>query len=128
MRRISFFKHKSPTNIFTKVFNSSSPRPRIHHRRLLCEPLEDRRLLSVASPEVELYKVSPALFVENQGQWANESVRFVHQGDGANVALTDAGPVFQVFRQQENVDSAAPGQEELPGLPDERFHIENSVT
>ena len=67
-------------------------------RRLAFEPLEDRRLLSVDSPQLELFNVSPALFVENQGQWADESVRFVHQGDGANVAMTDAGPVFQVFR------------------------------
>jgi hypothetical protein len=45
---------------------------------------------------------SPALFVENAGQWTDRSIRFMHQGDGANVAITDAGPVFQVFREAAN--------------------------
>jgi hypothetical protein len=35
------------------------------------EPLEQRVLLSV-SPQVEVFVTSPALFVENQGQWADE--------------------------------------------------------
>jgi len=74
-----------------------SPRLGIRHRRLGCEPLEDRRMLSIGSPQLEMFRVSPALFVENLGQWADESVRFVHQGDGVNVAMTDAGPVFQLF-------------------------------
>jgi hypothetical protein len=58
--------------------------------------LEDRRLLSTGSPQLELFSASPALFAENRGQWADESVRLVHNGDGANVAMTDAGPVFRV--------------------------------
>ena len=69
-------------------------------KRLGVELLEDRRLLSVASPQIELFNASPALFVENQGQWADASVRFVHQGNGANVAMTDQGPVFQVLRKE----------------------------
>jgi hypothetical protein len=81
-------------------------------RKLAFEPLEDRRMLSIDSPQIELFKISPALFVENQGQWADESVRFVHQGDGVNVAMTDAGPVFQVFRRE-------PIEGELP--PDSEF-------
>ena len=54
-----------------------------------------------------MFNVSPALFVENQGQWADESVRFMHQGDGVNVAMTDTGPVFQLFRSEpvDNVDA-----------------------
>ena len=53
-----------------------------YFRRLAAEPLEDRRLLSAAAGDeaLELFSISPALFVENQGQWADESVRFVHQG------------------------------------------------
>ena len=70
-------------------------------RRLRCEPLEDRRMLSIASSAVELFNASPALFVENQGQWADESVRYLHQGDGASVAMTDSGPVFQLFKQED---------------------------
>ena len=73
---------------------------RVRHLRL--EPLENRLLLSVAAndPTVELFSTSPALFVENQGQWADESVQFLHQGDGMNIAMTDAGPVFQLFRSE----------------------------
>lgn len=69
--------------------------------RPLLEALEPRILLD-GTPEdqaLQLFSVSPALFVENRGQWADESVRYVHNGSGANVAMTDAGPVFQVFRQ-----------------------------
>ncbi|MCC5830918.1 MAG: SBBP repeat-containing protein [Phycisphaeraceae bacterium] len=77
------------------------------------ETLEPRLLLSaslygVDAPDdgnptaaIELFNLSPALFVENRGQWADESVRYLHQGDGANIAMTDSGPVFQVFRTVE---------------------------
>ena len=50
-------------------------------RKLVCEPLEDRRLLAVNSPQVELFGLSPALFVENQGQWADSSIRFMAHGE-----------------------------------------------
>ena len=49
---------------------------------------------------------SPALFAENKGQWADPSVRLVHSGSGGNVAVTDSGPVFQVFRQEPSSQSA----------------------
>ena len=62
-------------------------------------------MLSLDSPQLELFSVSPALFVENQGQWADESVRFLHQGNGANVAMTEAGPVFQVLRHDTSEDA-----------------------
>ncbi len=81
--------------------------------RLMIEPLEDRRLLSVSNPTIELFNTSPALFVQNQGQWADESVRFVHQGDGANVAMTDSGPVIQVFRRELKDESAAEAEGDL---------------
>ncbi len=48
--------------------------------RLLCEPLEDRRVLSIVTPAAGLFGVSPALFVENQGQWADQTVRFLTPG------------------------------------------------
>jgi len=67
----------------------------------LFEPLEARLLLDGLSEAqaVELFNLSPALFVENRGQWADPAVRFVHDGAGADIALTDSGPVFQVFRE-----------------------------
>ena len=49
-----------------------------YQRRLVCEPLEDRRRLSIVSPQIELFKVSPALFVENRGQWPDTSIRYIH--------------------------------------------------
>jgi len=41
--------------------------------------------------------LSPALFVENKGQW-DESVRYGFDGKGVRVSFTDAGPVFQMLR------------------------------
>ena len=93
--------------------NSVEP---VRHLRL--EPLENRLLLSatVGNQTVELFNTSPALFVENQGQWADESIQFLHQGNGANVAMTDTGPVFQLFRrvgeQEEPFDDGWLGQSE----------------
>ena len=69
-------------------------------RRLACELLEDRRVLSISSPTIELFDAMPALFVENQGQWADESVRYGFSGSGANVLHTDTGPVFQLFQRE----------------------------
>jgi hypothetical protein len=93
--------------------------------RPILEALEPRVLLDGASPEqaVQLFSVSPALFVENQGQWADPSVRFVHNGDSANVAMTDTGPVFQVFRQVPREGAAGAPEGGLPAgvgpdLPD----------
>ena len=67
------------------------------------ESLEPRLLLDGMSESqaLELFATSPALFVENMGQWEDESVRFVHDGAGwCNVAMTDSGPVFRVFRTE----------------------------
>ncbi len=61
------------------------------------EPLEPRVLLSASDTALQLFSASPALFAPNEGQWADEAVRFVHSSGGATVALTDSGPVFQLF-------------------------------
>ncbi len=39
--------------------------------------------------------LAPALFVENQGQWADRAIRYVHDGNPVNVALKDGGIVFR---------------------------------
>ena len=71
------------------------------------EQLEDRTAPSVASPAMEVFDTSPALFVENQGQWEDESVRYAFFGTGANVLHTNNGPVFQLFQQVADDDSEA---------------------
>jgi hypothetical protein len=65
------------------------------------EALEDRRPLDAGGQAIVLFETSLALFVENQGQWDDDSVRFLFQGSGANVLHTDGGPVFQVFQSVE---------------------------
>jgi len=56
---------------------------------------------------VKLFSTSPALFAENQGQWADASLRYVHKGSGANVAMTDSGPVFRIFRRTKSSSSSS---------------------
>lgn len=87
-------------------------------RRLGLEVLEDRRLLSVSDPTIELFDASPALFVENQGQWADASVRYALHGSGANVLHTTGGPVFQLFeyRPAEETDETSDPIEPLDPL------------
>jgi len=43
---------------------------------------------------LELFGLLPALFVENQGQWSDPAARYVHDGNGIDVAMTDAGLRF----------------------------------
>jgi hypothetical protein len=54
---------------------------------------------------VDLFNVLPALFVENQGQWAEETVQYAHSGDSANVLHTSNGPVFQLFQQEGGIET-----------------------
>ncbi|MHB1034533.1 MAG: DUF7948 domain-containing protein, partial [Pirellulales bacterium] len=84
-------------------------------RRLLYEPLEGRLLLT-GNPTLEVFNSLPAVFVENQGQWGDDSVRYAFKGSGANVAMTDRGPVFQLF-QLDAVQPDAAGGDSPPGLP-----------
>ncbi|MBE3099898.1 MAG: SBBP repeat-containing protein [Planctomycetes bacterium] len=98
--------------------------------RPMLEALEPRVLLDGASPDqaLQLFSVSPALFVENQGQWADPAVRFVHNGDGANVAMTDSGPVFQVFRQVPREEADGGADNDLAGPPGDPFGPDLSQT
>ena len=102
-----------------RFLNERRANPRCGHwgpaPRNVMEQLEPRLLLDGISQEqaLELFSVSPALFVENQGQWADTSVRYAHNGSGANVAMTDAGPVFQVFRQEPREGAADAAEDGL---------------
>ncbi|MEN6425148.1 MAG: SBBP repeat-containing protein [Phycisphaerales bacterium] len=53
---------------------------------------------------LQLFAVSPALFVENQGQWSDASVRYVHDGASVDVAVTDSGVRFLATKR----DSSEP--------------------
>jgi len=76
--------------------------------------LEDRRLLATLSAGIQLFNASPALFVENEGQWSDSTIHFVHHGDGATVAMSDTGPVFQLFRHAATGDATETERVELP--------------
>jgi hypothetical protein len=45
---------------------------------------------------IQVLDLAPALFVENQGQWADRSVRYVHDGFPVDVAMRDSEILFQV--------------------------------
>ena len=48
-------------------------------------------VLETPAQVVEMLDLSPALFVENRGQW-DDSIRYAFSGNGANVLHTDTGP------------------------------------
>ena len=103
----------------------TSPAKRIVPSSPVLEPLEPRLLLSGTAEDqaLQLFNLSPALFVENQGQWADETVHYVHNGSGANVAMTDEGIEFQVFRPDQADSSTNNDPAAGPGLHD-RFDPE----
>ncbi|MBM4034464.1 MAG: LEPR-XLL domain-containing protein [Planctomycetes bacterium] len=70
---------------------------RTRRGHLTIESLEPRLLLAASSPGVELFSTSPALFVENHGQWADPSVHYAFHGLGGKISFTDTGPIFQLF-------------------------------
>jgi len=91
-----------------------------HGHKPILEALEQRLLLSGVTAEqaIELFHTTPAVFIENQGQWDDESVRFVHKGQGANIAHTDSGPVFELFREVAGDEIPDAPADTLSGGPD----------
>ncbi len=59
------------------------------------ETLSTPQLEQTPQQALALFSVSPALFVENQGQWSDPTIRYVHDGDNIDVAMTDTGVVFR---------------------------------
>ena len=49
---------------------------------------------------------SPAVFIENRGQWEDETIRYALSGMGANVGLASEGLRFQLFRRQADPQAA----------------------
>ena len=109
---------------------SSGVCTRRQHRLLACEKLEDRRMLSVgASGEnaLELFSTSTALFVENNGQWADEQIRYGFSGDGVNIAFQDDGLAFHLI-QQEVIETAPGTLESYETLSDRLANADDAVT
>jgi len=63
----------------------------------VAEPTADTATAAQRSAALQAFDLSPAIFVENKGQW-DESVRFGSDGRGVRVSFTDAGPVFQMLK------------------------------
>jgi len=110
-----------------------------HFTRLRAESLEDRRLLAVSGmgsgagdsleteQALELFATSPALFVENQGQWGDPSVRYLHSGSGASVAMTDEGVRFQLSREVAGDDETDPAPDDEPWDDLLRENVERQI-
>ena len=49
---------------------------------------------------VQLFSTSPALFIENLGQWEDGAVRYGFTGSGTSIAFTDDGLRFDVVRRE----------------------------
>ena len=100
---------------------SHSRRPQLTFRSLRCEPLEYRRLLSVAGTDgaLELFHAQDALFAENAGQWAGDEVYFGYNKGGTQIYFTDDALQFGLSRRElkegveaEDLDRLTPGEEE----------------
>ena len=57
----------------------------------LAEPLESRLLLADTSAVLQMFDASPAVFVENQGQWADASIRYAFNGSGGQCGVHGPG-------------------------------------
>ncbi len=58
-------------------------------------------------PVAEKFMQSSGVFIENRGQWPDETIRFVLSSHGVNAGLTDEGPRFQMFQREPRAGVAA---------------------
>ncbi|MBN2293419.1 MAG: hypothetical protein JXM70_13400 [Pirellulales bacterium] len=86
-------------------------RGEVFARRLRCEPLEDRRMLSVtgsseslSSDALQMFHTQDALFAENAGQWAADNVYFGYNKGGTQIYFTDDSIEFGLSRGPEKGD------------------------
>jgi len=78
---------------------------------------------------LKLFDASPALFVKNEGQWADASIRYGFHGSGANVLFTDDGLRLQVFRREAVEKPTKPTGDDAPFTPPhDRFRAERPPT
>ncbi len=57
-----------------------------------------------AKARVEQFMTGPSVFIQNDGQWPDATIKFALDGLGANVGITDKGPKFQLFREANRTD------------------------
>ncbi len=50
---------------------------------------------------IKQFAMSPAVFVQNVGQCEDQSIRFAHQGQGANALIGDDGICLQIFATED---------------------------
>jgi len=80
-------------------------------------PEADAEARAKARPVLEKFQQSPAVFIENRGQWEDASIRFAMNSTGANAGLTDQGVRFQLFQREWVSSHAEPqrrGEQNLP--------------
>ena len=53
----------------------------------------------LAQQALQKFNTSPPLFIENKGQWEDDSIRFAYSSGGVNVGFTDEGLRFQLIRR-----------------------------
>ena len=76
---------------------------------------QDAHATPEAKAAVKQFMEGPSVFIQNAGQWADDTVRFALDGAGANVGLTDQGPRFQLFRQTSA--ASVPSVPSVPSTP-----------
>jgi hypothetical protein len=61
----------------------------------------DKTVDAMQARALELYSTAPMAFIENAGQIADPTVRYMFRGSGINIFHTTKGPVFQLFQREE---------------------------
>jgi hypothetical protein len=64
------------------------------------QTLEPRLLLSASAQNTaaQFLNTSSAVFVQNQGQWPDQSIKYAYNGQGINIGFTNTGPVLDLFQ------------------------------
>jgi len=81
-----------------------------------------------ARPVLEKFQQSPAVFIENQGQWEDASIRFAMNSMGANAGLTSEGVRFQLFQREAEKEIGSIGPIGPMGLIGTRQEADRSKT
>jgi hypothetical protein len=68
--------------------------------RAMEEALESRLFLSASQTAqdqaLQFLSTSSAVFVQNQGQWPDASIKYAYDGQGINIGFTNTGPVLEL--------------------------------